>query len=37
MTIQVRVTPDGLALGGELDTASADFREFASGALDHSR
>jgi anti-anti-sigma factor len=38
MTIQVRVTPEGLALSGELDMASADdFREFASKALDHSR
>ena len=38
MTIQVQVTDDGLAVSGELDMASADdFREFASGALDHSR
>lgn len=38
MTIQVRITPDGVALSGELDLASAsDFREFALQALDRSR
>ena len=38
MAIQVRITPDGLALSGELDLASAgDFREFALQAVDRSR
>jgi anti-anti-sigma factor len=38
MAIQVRATPDGLTLSGELDMASADdFRELASRAFDHSR
>ena len=38
MTIQVRITPDGLALSGELDMASAgDFRDFATSAIDPSR
>lgn len=38
MAVQVRITPDGLALSGELDMASADdFGDFAFGAIDRSR
>ena len=38
MTVQVRVTHEGLAVSGELDMASAgDFRDFAAGTVDATR